>query len=107
MFVVRRVRPNDPDLRLCRFPAARGVPPSARGQCRQVDRSLATEDVYALYVGDAMRVAAADRTATYDLRVDNVVDGYNPRVAEGTEQDDTARFLINPGRRSVDSAGRR
>jgi hypothetical protein len=61
----------------------------------QVDRRLATEDVYALYAGDAMRVAAADRTATYDLRVDNVVDGYNPRVAEGTEQDNTARFLLD------------
>ncbi|HEY8060737.1 MAG TPA: hypothetical protein VID94_18355, partial [Acidimicrobiales bacterium] len=61
----------------------------------QVDRNLATEDVYALYAGDAMRVAAADRTATYDLRVDNVVDGYNPRVAQGTEQDNTARFLLD------------
>lgn len=61
----------------------------------QVDRSLATEDVYANYAGDAVRVAAADRTATYDLRVDNVVDGYNPRVAEGTEQDNTARFLLD------------
>ena len=61
----------------------------------QVDRNMATEDVYALYAGDAMRVATADRTATYDLRVDNVVDGYNPRVAEGTEQDNTARFLLD------------
>ncbi|HEY8059832.1 MAG TPA: hypothetical protein VID94_13810, partial [Acidimicrobiales bacterium] len=61
----------------------------------QVDRSLATEDVYALYAGDAVRVATADRTATYDLRVDNVVDGYNPRVAEGTEQDNTAQFLLD------------
>ncbi|HEY8060738.1 MAG TPA: hypothetical protein VID94_18360 [Acidimicrobiales bacterium] len=61
----------------------------------QIDRNLTTEDVYALYAGDAMRVAAADRTATYDLRVDNVVDGYNPRVAAGTEQDNTVRFLLD------------
>lgn len=61
----------------------------------QVDRRLATEVVYENYAGDALRVAAADRTASYDLRVDNVVDGYNPRVAEGTEQDNTARFLLD------------
>jgi hypothetical protein len=60
----------------------------------QVDRSLTNEQVYASFAGDAMRVAAADRTATYDLRVDNVVDGYNPRVADGTEQDNTVRFLL-------------
>jgi len=60
----------------------------------QVDRSLTREDVYASYAGDAMRIAAADRTATFDLRVDNVVDGYNPRVADGTEQDNTVRFLL-------------
>jgi hypothetical protein len=60
----------------------------------QIDRNLTAEEVYANYKGDALRVAAADRTATYDLRVDNVVDGYNPRVADGAEQDNTVRFLL-------------
>ena len=60
----------------------------------QIDRNLTSEEVYANYKGDALRVAAADRTVSYDLRVDNVVDGYNPRVADGAEQDNTARFLL-------------
>ena len=61
----------------------------------QIDRNLTYEEVYANYAGDALRVSSADRAATYDLRVDNVVDGYNPRVAEGTEQDNTVRFLLD------------
>ena len=45
--------------------------------------------------GDGIRVVATDQTATFDLTLRNVWDGYNPRVEEGTEQDNTVRFLLS------------
>jgi len=45
--------------------------------------------------GDGIRVVASDWTATFDLSLTNVWDGYNPRVEDGTEQDNTGKFLLS------------
>jgi hypothetical protein len=60
----------------------------------QQPRDWTREHVYGTYQGDALRVQVTDPTASYDLRIDNNLDGYNPRVADGTEQDNDVPFLV-------------
>jgi hypothetical protein len=60
----------------------------------QLNRHLTWQEVQDNFSGDALRVEASDWTATYDLRADNVQDGYNPRVGEGTQQDNNVPFLL-------------
>ena len=59
-----------------------------------LDHSLTWEQVKTHYDADGLRFEGADWLAAMDLSIVNVEDGFAPRVADGTEDGNTVRFLL-------------
>lgn len=59
----------------------------------QQDRDLSWEEVHDPYGGGGLRMIGTDYLVSYDLRVDNVTDGFMPLPPEGDLN--AARFLID------------
>jgi hypothetical protein len=58
-------------------------------------RSLTWQEVKADYDATALRLEGKGWLASYDLTVTDLEDGFRPRVADGTEQNNTVSFLLS------------
>lgn len=59
-----------------------------------IPHSLTWDEVKSEYDADGLRLEGTDWMASFGLRVENLEDGFAPRVPDGTEQDNTVRFLL-------------
>lgn len=61
----------------------------------KIDRTLTWQEVKSRYDGEGLRLEGTGWMAVFDLRVDNVEDGFAPRTRDGTQQDSGDRFLLD------------
>jgi len=59
-----------------------------------IDHSLTWDEVKNQYDADGLRFEGDDWLASFDLSVENVEDGFAPRVTDGTEDGNDVRFLL-------------
>ena len=59
-----------------------------------ISHSLTWDEVKTRYDADALRFEGEDWLASFDLSVENVEDGFAPRVTEGTQDGNDVRFLL-------------
>jgi hypothetical protein len=59
-----------------------------------ISHSLTWDEVKDQYDADALRLEGEDWLASFGLSVENVEDGFAPRVADGTEDGNEVRFLL-------------
>jgi hypothetical protein len=60
-----------------------------------ISHSLTWDEVKSQYDADALRFEGTDWLASFGLSAQDVEDGFAPRVADGTEQDNTVLFLLS------------
>jgi len=63
-----------------------------------ISHTLTWDDVKSNYDSDGLRLEGTDWLASFGLRVQNIEDGFAPRVASDTQQDNTVRFLLSGAR---------